>query len=646
MPVLAGLVFAANGGPAGAAPAPSLEITADPAEAHAAISPFLYGQFIEHMGRCIRDGIWAEKLYDRKFLQEPGKAWREVRPEGADFEAFLDPAGAYAAPHAMALWARDTKGLPCGIAQDGIGIVSGQEYVGYAVVRRAEGAGRVTVRLNWGTGAADGHSVALSSVDGVYRKIPFRFRAGGTTDAATLSVTLTEPGYVWLAGLSLMPANHVNGLRADTLALLKQLNAPLYRWPGGNFVSGYHWKDGIGDRDRRPPRWERAWNAVEDNDFGLDEFIAFCREVRAEPLVVVNTGLGSVEEAVEQIEYVNGSEKTRWGAGRAKNGHKKPYNVVWWGVGNEMFGDWQLGHIPVERYAVRHNAFVDAMRKADPRIQVVGVGEPGRWNDAVVDRTAAHTDLLSAHHYTERRLLAPFSPQDAEAYRANFVAYSDTIAAAVRRMVADLKQRQTGKNAAVDRLRLAIDEYGIVRDWNPMPDTPGVGIFEHYFPLGDAVTVARSLHEMIRETESIGMACWPQTVNVIGAIKTSRTAAAMDPVGHLLTLYRARMGGNATPVAVAGEGPLDAVAAYDRDKRLLSFGLINYSPTESLSVALQAPNAAAAGAWRIHAEDIGAINVPGQPEAVCVRSLAAPAPGDALTLPAHSITVVQYRVRP
>ncbi len=380
-------------------------------------------------------------------------------------------------------------------------------------------------------------------------------------------------------------------------------------------------------------------------NFGLDEFLAFCRAAKTEPLIVVNTGLGSVSEAAEEVEYANGSERTRWGAERAKNGHRQPYNVRWWGVGNEMYGDWQLGHIPAERYAVRHNAFARAMREVDKDLKLVGVGAPGGWNDAIVPRTAAAMDLVSAHHYTERRLVVPFSPADAETYRQNFVAYSDTVAAAVRNMVADLRKRQDGTDPAVDRLRLSVDEYGIVRDWNPTPDTPGIGIFEHYFPLGDAITVGRSLHEMIRSAEHIGMACWPQTVNVIGAIKTSRTAAAMDPVGHLLTLYRARVGGAVVPLAVGGGGTVDAVAAYDAEKRMVSVGLINFSPSDAAPVTLTLPNAGRAEAWRIHADDIGAINVPGQPEAVSIRPVPAPAPGRPFTLPAHSITVVQYQVR-
>jgi len=163
-----------------------------------------------------------------------------------------------------------------------------------------------------------GEETIVSDVGSRYQKVAFRFRAGESTDQARLSLTMTQPGYLWVACLSLMPADNVRGMRADTLALLKQLNAPIYRWPGGNFVSGYHWKDGLGPRDGRPPRWERAWEGVEDNDFGIDEFLDFCREIQTEPLVVVNTGLGSVSEAVQQVEYVNGDARTFWGARRER----------------------------------------------------------------------------------------------------------------------------------------------------------------------------------------------------------------------------------------------------------------------------------------------------------------------------------------
>ena len=622
-------------------------ITIDLGKPGAAVNPYIYGQFIEHMGRCIHGGIWAEMLHDRKFLLKPGKSWNTSGSKGADFDVAHDTAGAYCGDHCMALWVRNAKGGPCGIRQGKLGLIQGKEYVGYAVLRHAAKPAAVTIRLSWGKGKADGQNIVLRNVGASYKKIPFRFRAGTSTSDASLSLTLAGPGHLRVGCLSLMPADNVAGMRADTLEHLKKLNSPIYRWPGGNFVSGYNWKDGIGPRDRRPPRWERAWKAVEDNDFGIDEFLALCRKIKTEPLVVVNTGLGSAEDAAEEVQYANGDAKTRWGSRRAQNGHTEPYAVVWWGAGNEMYGGWQLGHVPIERYAIRHNAFVRTMKAVDPKIKIVAVGHPGKWNDQVVPRCADHADLLSGHHYTQRRLRVPFSPADAKKYEDNFLTYSGHVAGGVRRIVDDLRSRQGKGNAAVDRLKLSIDEWGIVREWKPEPDGPGVGIYEVYYPLGDAIAIGRALHELIRAADIVEIAQWAQTVNIIGAIKTSRTHASMGPVGHLLALYRARVGGRLLPVIKEGDSPLDVVAAVDPESRTISVGLINFSPQEEVSVHLKlrgAEAAASATAWRIHGPNLGAINIPGRPETVTTTPLANPVSLDnPIVLPAHSITVLQFR---
>ena len=635
---MAMILLCAAGIPVGAG-----EVTVDPGKPAATVSPYLYGQFIEHLGRCIRDGIWAEKLRDRKFLLEPGKAWEVVKPEGAAFDALHDPAGAYAGDHCMALWVRDAKGGKCGIRQGGIGLVAGKEYVGYAILASVGQPAPVEIRLAWGDDA--GQSVTLGEVGRDYRKFPFRFKAGATTDAATLSVTLSSPGYLWIACLSLMPADSVKGMRADTLALIKKLDSPIIRWPGGNFVSGYNWKDAIGDRDRRPPRWERAWNDVEDNDFGLDEFMAFCAEVKTEPYIAVNTGLGSVADAADEVEYANGPATSHWGAERARNGHPEPYGVAWWGIGNEMYGGWQLGHVAVERYAIRHNAFVEAMRARDSRIKVIAVGLPGGWNDAVLPACAAHMDLLSMHHYTQRNFMLPFSPEDAAKFEQDFAAYSGHVAGGIRGLVADMRKRLGKGDAATDRVRLAVDEWGIVREWNPKPDGPGVGAFEHYYCLGDAIAVARALHELARSADVVAMANWAQTVNVIGAIKTSRTHAALDPAGHVLALYRAHLVGDLVPLAVTGSPTVDGVATLDKKRGTLSIALVNFSPKDEATVMIRLQNGQApATAWRIDGPALGATNVPGQPEAVTTAKLAEPLPLDRpVVLPAHSITVLDVK---
>ena len=625
--------------------ADNVELSVDGAKAGPAISPYIYGQFIEHLGRCIHDGIWAEKLIDRKFLLEPGKKWETVSPKGADVSVMHDAAGAYAGGHCMAVWVKDAKQGRCGIRQGGIGLVRGKQYVGYAILAHVGRATPVEVRIAWGPAGEDGKSVILDRVGGTYDKYGFRFTSAATTDSASLSVTLSRPGYLWIGGLSLMPADHIHGMRSDTLALLKQLRATIMRWPGGNFVSGYDWKDGIGDRDRRGPRWERAWNDVEDNDFGIDEFMAFCREVNIEPLVVVNTGLGSVELAAEEVEYINGSSASRWGGERGKNGHPQPYGVKWWGIGNEMFGVWQLGNVSVQQYVLRHNAFVGAMRKIDPGIRVVAVGAPGKWNDAFLAGSAGQIDLLSGHFYAERKMRLPFSAADARKFDDQFVGYSACVLDGVRNIVSDMRKR-IGKDAQIDRVRLCIDEWGIVRDWKPAPDACGVGAYEHYYCLGDAIAVARGLHELLRSAELVQVAAWPQTVNVIGAIKTTRNDAVMDPVGHVLALYGAEFHGRLVPLEVPTNALLDAVAASDEKRGTLTLGLINFSPRQAISLKLKLSDKAVASAtaWRIEGAALGDINMPGKPEAVTVAPLqVAWSPDKVLVLPAHSITVVQLK---
>jgi alpha-N-arabinofuranosidase len=623
----------------GAAPNEAV-LSLDLARPGPAISRYIYGQFIEHLGRCIHDGIWAEKLWDRKFLLAFDKSpWQVVGPAGG---VFLDAAGAYAGEHCLALWRRGEG--DCGILQKDIGLIAGKEYVGYTVISAVSGEPALESRLSWGEGVTEQQSVPLSGLGREYRRIPFRFKAGGTTESASFSIRLVKPGLVWIGCVSLMPADNVSGMRADVLALIKQLNSPITRWPGGNFVSGYNWKDGIGERDRRPPRWERAWNAVEDNDFGLDEFMRFCAEVHTETYIAVNTGLGSVRDAADEVEYATGSSHSRWGAERARNGHGKPYQVAWWGIGNEMFGDWQLGNVPVERYALRHNSFVAAMKAKKRDIKIIAVGAPGRWNDALLPISAAQMDLLSGHHYTERKFKAPFTPEDAAKYEAAFPAYSGSVMEGVRRLVADYRQRLGSGNPELDRVRLAVDEWGIVRNWNPAPDGQGIGAFEHYYPLGDALASARAVHELIRSADLVAMANWAQTVNVIGAIKTSRNYAVLDSVGHLLALYRAQVGGSLVAGKLNAEVPVDAVAAFDRKTGRLSLGLMNYSPTEEVMLSLNACSGtlpSMAQVWRINGPSLGAINVPGKPEAVTTQTLPSVDLGEPIRLPAHSITVLK-----
>ncbi len=174
-----------------------------------------------------------------------------------------------------------------------------------------------------------------------------------------------------MGAVSLMPADNVQGFHAGMIRLFKEEGFKMFKWPGGNFVSAYDYRDGLGDRDKRPPRLQPMWSdRVESNDVGLHEFMALCKLVGAEPDLTIDSGFGSAREAAEQVEYCNGSIKTRMGRMRAENGHPEPFNVRYWTIGNEMYGPWQYGHMSLDQYWVKHNYIVEAMKAVDPNIKV------------------------------------------------------------------------------------------------------------------------------------------------------------------------------------------------------------------------------------------------------------------------------------
>ncbi|MHC4744707.1 MAG: hypothetical protein ACYS8Z_22560 [Planctomycetota bacterium] len=351
------------------------EVAIDAADTFEPISEYVYGQFIEHLGRCIYGGIWAEMLEDRKFyysVPAGGRTWgltgaraRVLRDSpwkvvGAGGSVKMVTEDSYVGEHTPEITIGDG---PTGIYQGELGVLKGKKYEGRVILAGDESAGPIEVSLVWGEGPKDRKTVTIKKIGAEYKTYGFSFKAGASTDEAKLEIVGTGEGKFRIGTVSIMPADNIKGFRRDTLALLKELNSPVYRWPGGNFVSGYDWRDGVGPRDKRPPRTNPAWTGMEYNDVGLHEFIEFCRLLDAEPYIAVNTGKGSVEDAGAEVEYCNGSTDTPMGKWRAENGSKKPFGVKFWAVGNEMYGGWQLGHMPLADYVKKHNKVAEAMWK-------------------------------------------------------------------------------------------------------------------------------------------------------------------------------------------------------------------------------------------------------------------------------------------
>jgi alpha-N-arabinofuranosidase len=635
------------------------EATIDGGKTGPPISPYIYGQFIEHLGRCIYGGIWAEMLEDRKFYfpitsdYHPYRGLTEskfpvVGASPWEIQIRGDGGGVSMVKEAAFVGEQSPRITPNGgIRQNDLGLVAGKKYVGYIWLRGESDGASVAVSLVWGDGDAGQQTVTIAASNREYEKYPFEFTAGGgSSDKGRLAIAVSgAPCFV--GTVSLMPADNVNGMRPDTLALLKQLNATMYRWPGGNFVSGYDWRDGIGPRDKRPPRRNPAWTGVEHNDVGIDEFIAFCREVGAEPVIAANAGFGDDYSAAQEVEYTNGSGDTIGGSWRVKNGNAEPYNVRYWCVGNEMWGNFQLGYMSIRHYTQKHNRIVTAMRKVDPSLKFVGVGDLGtvtsgggrggrgrrgggetrNWSQDMLESSGNMMHYISEHFYSGTQM------DDIPRHVAQIV---DSIR---RKAEGHRRLQMRPQNADVHVVPIAMDE------WNYWFNPYVYGELGCVYQLRDALGIAAGLHEYYRNSDIIQMAHYAQTVNVIGCIKTTKTDAFFDATALPLMLYRREFG--TMPLAVTTKNgerlAIDVTAARTADGTALTIGAMNpNAQLQKVRLTLRGLKAGSqATVWRIAGDDPKAFNtVENKP--VTIKEEKGVPFGEEITLPPYSVNL--YRV--
>ena len=641
----------ASGPLARAAEPAEVRVQVDAAAAGAPISPYVYGQFIEHLGRCIYGGLWSEMLEDRKFyypVTGEAQAWEMFKPgprswdgAGVPYELLVRSPwmviggknavtmvgeGAFVGEHSPRV-ALPGGGQAAGLVQERLGLQEGREYVGRIVLVGDASAAPVEVSLAWGGGGTARETATIADLGTGFVTHSLRFRAAGTTDNGRLEIVSRGSGAFTVGTVSLMPADNVLGWRADTLARLKELDSPVYRWPGGNFVSGYDWKDGIGDRDRRPPRKNPAWKGVEPNDVGLHEFVDLCHLIGAEPYVAVNTGKSGPESAAELVEYANGAATTPMGRKRTENGSSRPFGVKLWAVGNEMYGDWQIGHMPLEKYVEKHRRVVDAMRAVDPKVQPVAVGAVGDWSRTMLANAPSHMAYISEHLYWQDKPDVPAHVAQApDAIRRVAEAHR-----AYRREIPALK----GKD-----IRVALDE------WNYWYGPNEYGELGTRYFLQDGLGIAAGLHELFRNSDIYFMANYAQTVNVIGAIKTTATAAEMEATGLALALYRHQFG--SIPVRVSGApAPLDVAAAWTADRSALTVAVVNPT-TEGRRVALDVAGAEPTGVARrfvLTGAGPRSFNAPGHPRGVTVAETSLQRGGTTLETPPLSVVLHVLPVR-
>jgi alpha-L-arabinofuranosidase len=449
------------------------------------------------------------------------------------------------------------------------------------------------------------------------------------------------------------PLSDGHGYRADVLELLRELRMGVLRWPGGNFVSNYHWTDGIGPADARPRRRELAWGGAESNRFGTDEFLAYCAEVGTAPYICLNMGTGTLAEALAWIEYCNGTGDTEWVRRRRDNGHAEPYRVRYWGLGNEMYGDWQVGAMSAGQYAREATRWARAIKMLDPRASLVSCGMNG-WNDwdrVVIDELAALVDYHSLHIYTGSddywtNVLQPHQAERAIMYTRAFLA------------------RAAYKKHLARPPRIAYDEWNV---WYRAED----GALEERYTFPDALAVGTYLNIFIRNSAWVGMANLAQLVNAIAPIVTTASAVAPQPIYYPILLHATAALDIAADVHVTGPtvspetdqegrwphriadlGPfavVDAAATTSAARDRVAVTLVNRNPDEPETVDLHLRDLVFDGDARIRcvtAERDPAARILPDVEGACLEQESHPAKGATLTLtlPPRSFTVVEAAI--
>lgn len=355
--------------------------------------------------------------------------------------------------------------------------------------------------------------------------------------AYKFSVTTNGAGQFVLARILLRPSDHIEGADPDVIRLLKESHLPILRWPGGNFASTYHWQDGIGAVAKRPSLPNYAWGGIETNLFGTDEFIAFCRQVGCEPMICVNAGSGTPEEAAQWVEYCNGPITTPMGALRASHGHPQPYNVHLWEVGNELWGRWQYYWTTPKGYVDRYKRFAKAMLAADAEVRLYACGAPvmqrQTWNAHLFKEVAQNFYATTDHPLIGGDLSPEIEPLDV--YR-NYMALPDMLA----EKYAALEQEM--KRAGIQNPRMAITELQLFAgiEENPKPDLPKRLTSENLVRQSSVTEALYDIlvyHEAIRLAPFVEMVTHSATVNHGAGLRKRHERVYAEPAHYAQTLF-------------------------------------------------------------------------------------------------------------
>ena len=664
----------------------TIRATIDITKTGAPIDPLMWGHFIENLGAWWEGGAWAEMIGDRKFyypidndsIQVPSNSRRWVNqwtPAGPQSSVVMDSTRGYATRHAPRIALAGTS--PRGIRQAGIPVHAGQSYTG-RIVLAGDPSANVDVSLVWGSGSQDRQTVSIRDLSPNYRTYPLSFTSRGDTPRAELSITATGSGSFLVGAVSLMQSDHVEGWRPEYLAFFREMRVTTMRW-AGNFSANYEWRDGIGDPDRRPPFYDFAWNGLEPNDVGTFEVLALNRLVGSEPYIGVNAGLGDAYSAGQWVEYVNGSTDTPMGRLRAQHGHPAPFGVKWWGIGNEMYGEWQIGHMAINHFVIQHNKFAERMLAADPSIKLVASGAslyqmyadsrsrprvlsppyaydgPFDWSGNLLRHAWQNMDYISEHIYGP--------------YGMNTQYFDSATKSWVRDTLAPVQDRL---RRIPNRARGAYEEWTGYLERMPWLKDSGIKLVMDEWSTGGGdmaagLTVALLLNEMFRHSDVYVRSdhtCAPCAINTNRydppVLRTNGLVFKML-ANNFGTLPILDIGGNSPQPQLRGTVgidlprtssgsptyPLDVMAALSSDRQQLTITVVNPSERPQL-LQLEVSGTTLprnARAWTVSGPDIQARNVAGQPpQTRLVESTLSNATAS-ITVAPFSINLYQFQIR-
>lgn len=452
------------------------------------------------------------------------------------------------------------------------------------------------------------------------------------------------------------PTADPHGCRTDVLAALEQLRFSAMRWPGGNFVSGYHWVDGIGPADDRPTVREPAWKSIETNQFGTHEFLDLAERIGWTPMLAVNLGTGTPEEAADWVEYCNAPAGTRWADLRAENGRAEPWRVPLWCLGNEMDGDWQLGHVPAEQYARLAQQAAMQMKLVDPAIETIACGTSqewlptfGEWDRTVLDIVGPHVDHLSVHRYVGNNT---GDVQDYLAVGVGIDRQIDTLDALCR-YVAGVKRSPKRVHLCVDEWNVWYRDFQMDGGWRIAPP-----LIEEVYDLADALVTGQFLISFLRHADVVKIANLAQIVNVIAPILTNEDGVLLQAPFHAFRMISPLRGGTSLRVALDGpsyRGPSHGVAptvdaAVVQHGDTLTLVAVNRSVDEVAPLQLHVPGAhlVPGDGEILTGTDPAATNSWEQPERVRPTPFEAVASGGAVEaeLPPLSLVVLAATMAP